>query len=602
MKYKVLTKEDTSILKGIGILCIIMHNFFHWGQPLNGKENEFLFNPDNIFCFFRAFAEYPADSFNIFFSYLGHFGVQLFIFISGYGLAKSMLSKPQKYLPFIADRLKKIYPLIIIAYIFHFLFAIIAYGHVLEWKENLSFIYKFLFVHTLVPNEALSLNGPLWFLGFIFQMYLIFPLLFKLIQKYGAKAFAAIGIISYAIVYSCLYVDILPQGISVMQNFPGHLPEFALGILFATSSKKINNWILLIISIIVFCAGNFYKAAYPLTFISLTYIIICLYMLVSREKHTNIASKSLIFMGNLSMVVFATHSQLRWPFVSLAINASNPWYTIAMLLLFLASAIIVALAAKVMYQRMIDLLSKIKPANKGNIIPVICVIALFSASCKQTNNAFTYPDSKVWAHRANDTTAAMEKSKSFDGLEVDVYYSEYQNKIFVGHNAEDTANNLQLEKWFGAIGCPAEKYFWIDFKNLDTKNADKAADIICSIMENKGMKDNLLVESYDTKALKIVKKHGLRVILWTENPQWNNVDTATWIADTKKMIEELKPDAISNEAEMYKLLTEYFPCQNIHLWNTPSEYTEPDIEFTRLLCRDKSVKVVLVDYDEPINY
>ncbi|MBQ3991489.1 MAG: hypothetical protein II630_11585, partial [Bacteroidales bacterium] len=73
---------------------------------------------------------------------------------------------------------------------------------------------------------------------------------------------------------------------------------------------------------------------------------------------------------------------------------------------------------------------------------------------------------------------AKEKSKHFNGLEVDVYYSEYQNKIFVGHNIEDTANNLQLDKWFDAIDNPAKKYFWIDFKNLSSKNADIAADII----------------------------------------------------------------------------------------------------------------------------
>ncbi len=230
------------------------------------------------------------------------------------------------------------------------------------------------------------------------------------------------------------------------------------------------------------------------------------------------------------------------------------------------------------------------------------IIAFFSLLTSCTRPDFCYPESKQWAHRANDTTVAKEKSKHFNGLEVDVYYSEYQNKIFVGHNIEDTANNLQLDKWFDAIDNPAKKYFWIDFKNLSSKNADKAADIICSIMESKGMKDNLFVESGDSKALKKIKKYGLRVILWTENLQWNNVDTATWITDTERIIEELAPDAISNEDAMGELLIDHFPEQNIHLWQTPTEQKEKSNQRIIDLCNNNSVKVVLVDHDEPIAY
>lgn len=230
------------------------------------------------------------------------------------------------------------------------------------------------------------------------------------------------------------------------------------------------------------------------------------------------------------------------------------------------------------------------------------IIAFFSLLTSCTRPDFCYPESKQWAHRANDTTVAKEKSKHFNGLEVDVYYSEYQNKIFVGHNIEDTANNLQLDKWFDAIDNPAKKYFWIDFKNLSSKNADKAADIICSIMESKGMDDNLFVESGDSKALKKIKKYGLRVILWTENLQWNNVDTTTWITDTERIIEELAPDAISNEDAMGELLIDHFPEQNIHLWQTPTEQKEKSNQRIIDLCNNNSVKVVLVDHDEPIAY
>lgn len=358
MTIRALTKNDTNILKGIGILCIIIHNFLHWYQPLNTKENEFYFVKENVFSFLNAFVEHPAESVNIFFSYLGHFGVQLFIFISGVGLAMSMMAQPKRYGQFIFDRIKKLYPLVIVAFVFHFLFAAVAYYHFMTWEEIKCFIYKFLFVHTLIPGEGLSLNGPLWFLGLILQLYLLFPLLFKLISKYKTKAFLFICIISYAIVYACMYTKILPENLYILQNFPGHLPEFSLGILFACSKGKKINWIWFVVAITAFCLGNFYEALFPLTFLSITYIVICIYMLAKKKETINIIDKFLIFFGNISMVLFATHSQIRWPFVEIGNKMSNAGYTFAIVLIYVASAVLIALGAKVFYQKLVELFSK----------------------------------------------------------------------------------------------------------------------------------------------------------------------------------------------------------------------------------------------------
>ena len=235
-------------------------------------------------------------------------------------------------------------------------------------------------------------------------------------------------------------------------------------------------------------------------------------------------------------------------------------------------------------------------------LPLAILLILLSllTNCDRPN--FNYPQSKIWAHKVNDTATAREKSKKFAGLEVDAIYSEYQDKIFVGHNPEDTANDLQIDDWINCVENPSQKCFWIDMKNLDSHNAEPISKKILGIMDKHNMTDNIFVESPDVNALKKIKHSGLRVILWTENPVWNKIDTATWIEHTKGKIKELCPDAISNEAEMYELLTENFPEQNIHLWQTPAKYNEGNVETTKKLCNNKSVKVVLVDYDKPISY
>ena len=89
MIIKRYSKQDTSILKGFAIICICLHNFFHYLPPSPG-ENEFYFSLNHINNFFSQISETPAEFVNLIFSYLGHYGVQIFIFISGYGLAVSM--------------------------------------------------------------------------------------------------------------------------------------------------------------------------------------------------------------------------------------------------------------------------------------------------------------------------------------------------------------------------------------------------------------------------------------------------------------------------------------------------------------------------------
>ena len=38
-----------------------------------------------------------------------------------------------------------------------------------------------------------------------------------------------------------------------------------------------------------------------------------------------------------------------------------------------------------------------------------------------------------------------------------------------------------------------------------------------------------------------------------------------------------------------------------YIWDTPKKYTPENVEFTKKLCENESVKVVLVDYPNPID-
>ncbi|MBQ4205355.1 MAG: acyltransferase family protein, partial [Bacteroidales bacterium] len=108
MVFKGYTKRDTSIIKGFGILCIVLHNYFHWIAPSPG-ENEFDFSPDRVTKLFTLLSEKTGEFVNLLFSYFGHYGVELFVFISGFGLAISMMDHQRTAESFIVSRLKKLY-------------------------------------------------------------------------------------------------------------------------------------------------------------------------------------------------------------------------------------------------------------------------------------------------------------------------------------------------------------------------------------------------------------------------------------------------------------------------------------------------------------
>jgi peptidoglycan/LPS O-acetylase OafA/YrhL len=361
MQIRNFTKDNTLIYKGIGILLILFHNLFHW-MLLDSCENEWDFKKERIINFYDALVQYPFDFINVLLSYFGHFGVQIFIFISGVGLALSMQNKSRGWGIFMIERLKKLYPLLIVCFVFFFFYQIYFDWKMLEWYHYKEFFYKFVFIHILIPESDTSLSGPWWFFGLIFQLYLLFPLLFKAIKKYNVKAFIVICLISYIWIYISQYVYAPEANIMLLQNAPGHLPEFALGILLALNPEKKIHFSWVVLSLVIFSLGNFYKLFFPLTFLSITVLLywgitkIIPFILNKTKKIKNV----LFFYGSISMVLFAIHGPLRRQ--CNAISGDTFWMRYFSAILFLIAATGLAILGNMLYKWMVEKLS-IKKTN-----------------------------------------------------------------------------------------------------------------------------------------------------------------------------------------------------------------------------------------------
>ena len=90
---EMLTKAECSAMRGIAILAIMLHNFCHF----NGKivqENEYQFIDFNNDRLWQVLSN-PTELLPVhLLSYFGHYGVPVFLFLSGFGLVRKYETSP----------------------------------------------------------------------------------------------------------------------------------------------------------------------------------------------------------------------------------------------------------------------------------------------------------------------------------------------------------------------------------------------------------------------------------------------------------------------------------------------------------------------------
>lgn len=195
------TKEVTGDLKGFGILAVV---FSHIGYFLV-TDNHFL---------------YP-------FSILAGVGVNLFLFVSGFGLTVSALVKPLGIFGFYKKRLLRLL--------------------VPMWITITFFTaVNFIFLHQSYPMPGLiqnylgffpqadiftDLDSPLWYFSLILYFYLIFPLLFwKRFSYLGAPLMLIAAFVTLRLP--------VPVNESVLNLYKLHFMSFPLGVFFAGLTRS----------------------------------------------------------------------------------------------------------------------------------------------------------------------------------------------------------------------------------------------------------------------------------------------------------------------------------------------------------------------------
>ncbi len=229
--------KDCNIIKGWSIIAIMLHNYCTW-LPNVALENEFTWKQERVVFFLTHFCD---NTFVNLFSFMGHYGVVLFVFLSGYGLVMKYEILSKKIIGikmFILQHFLKLTKILIIGIglywsTIYFLHSDIKGGSLLQLIAQLSYTVN------MIPMKLLGIYpGPYWYFGMTMELYLVYILL---IYNKRIRYLVSICLI-------CLLSLSLSNGHYQIQtwfklNFTGSIIPFTLGIIYARYNQNCSLYI-----------------------------------------------------------------------------------------------------------------------------------------------------------------------------------------------------------------------------------------------------------------------------------------------------------------------------------------------------------------------
>ncbi len=319
MKENSFSKEDTAFFKGVGISMIVIHNYLHL-IPGFGLENEAIFRETNAIQFLKYFGSLDFKKiFGGLSGFLGHYGVQVFIFFSAYGLTIQFSKKNASSFKFVLSRLKKIYFLLG----FGILFCVIYYTLIGSRPGVIGTIKKSFLLGSTLSSFSLDdlyrmFSGPFWFFALVIQFYIIFPLLYRFVTRFEKKRIYVPFLIVLGVTF-ILYFTLQEAKISLFGasfrfalfgNIFGHLPEVILGISMARFKFRNFNIITILAALVLYIFSQAYYFFFPFSFLSMTILLLVCINSFEKLSGTNLKT-AILYIGKISMILFIVNGPLR---------------------------------------------------------------------------------------------------------------------------------------------------------------------------------------------------------------------------------------------------------------------------------------------------
>ena len=359
-----ISRDESTIMKGLAILFIALHNFFHLERFGFLQENETLFDITRSHEMISYLLDPDVYFLCNLFSFIGWCGVPLFVFLSGFGLVKKYEKnhKPIESKSYITYNYIKLFHLVLPGALF-FIILQVSQGN---WLRVGFSAFSLTFTNTLfgffksIPSAA----PPYWYFSLTFQLYLIYLLFNRLKNDSLLYVLFIIFLLLYLFLNPIFGIDQKWLRYIRLNSF-GWLPVFIIGILFAREPKRWaflpNTKILLICCVIIslillFLTNLNYYSWVLMPFVAVAFFL-CAGILINKIR---ILREMIIPLGKISPFIFVGHPialfllQVFLDYQKIYVF-SSPWLATFYGFLYIALFISIALFYKMIHSLMINI-------------------------------------------------------------------------------------------------------------------------------------------------------------------------------------------------------------------------------------------------------
>ena len=231
---ELLTRSECTAMKGIAILGIMLHNYCHWLTDIV-RENEFTWRQPRCDRLLEVLQQ-PDELLPMhLFSFFGHYGVTVFLFLSGFGLVMKYERSPLPEVGiwrFLRYNYLKLFRILVVGFVlFVMLDAITPAMHRYKASEVVAILG--MYVNFLEHPAQVIWPGPYWYFSVTLQLYLLYRLVFYRWRHWSVAVALMVG----CWIWQLCYCDDMVTLERLRYNLVGGLLPFGMGLLAARSEK-----------------------------------------------------------------------------------------------------------------------------------------------------------------------------------------------------------------------------------------------------------------------------------------------------------------------------------------------------------------------------
>ena len=332
---ELLTRTECTAMRGIAILAIMLHNYCHYVKGIV-KENEYQFFDKRIDGLWESLTN-PDEFLPMhLLSFFGHYGVPVFLFLSGYGLVRkyekesrrqghdsgeNSATSPLDSFSFLRYHYLKLLRMLIVGFVLFIMVDAVTPGRFpFHWDNVIAQLL--MYINVLPEPDKIIWPGIYWFFGLMLQLYIVYRLLL-----YRRSSWYVVALIA---VCWLLQVFCDPDGDTINRlryNFIGGMLPFGLGICFGRSQESGASRILLgkmlpskVISCLLTPVSCLLVIAMSLSFHAWLWIpvVIIIGTIAFVKALPAFILKLFVFFGTYSAAIFVAHPIARKLFITVA--------------------------------------------------------------------------------------------------------------------------------------------------------------------------------------------------------------------------------------------------------------------------------------------